>query len=86
MLRRGVARFVRRSWVRRIFWGATITFAVVAVAIAGLWWRLSSGPIELEMATIDCIAKCLPDLVETVEQTAAAFPGGAAQSLAQVGS
>jgi hypothetical protein len=51
MLRRGVARFVRRSWVRRIFWGATITFAVVAVAIAGLWWRLSSGPIELEMAT-----------------------------------
>jgi len=42
--------------------------------------------IELEMATIDCIAKCLPDLVATVEQTAAAFPGGAAQPLARVGS
>ena len=34
-----------------MFWGATLTFAVVAVAIAGLWWRLSSGPIELDMAT-----------------------------------
>ena len=43
--------FVRRPWVRRVFWGATLTFAVVAVAIAGLWWRLSSGPIELDVAT-----------------------------------
>src|SRR5664280_2538884 len=51
MLRRGVVKFVRRPWVRRSFWGATITFAVVAVAIGGLWWRLSSGPIELDMAT-----------------------------------
>ena len=37
--------------MRRIFWGAALTFAVVAVASAGLWWRLSSGPIELDMAT-----------------------------------
>jgi len=34
-----------------MFWAATLTFAVVAVAIAGLWWRLSSGPIELDVAT-----------------------------------
>src|SRR5450830_1166391 len=50
-LGRGVVTFVRRPWVRRVFWGATLTFAVVAVAIAGLWWRLSSGPIELDVAT-----------------------------------
>ncbi len=50
-LRRGAVRFLRRPFVRRIFWGATLTFAVVAVALAGLWWRLSSGPIELDMAT-----------------------------------
>ena len=43
--------FVRRPLVRRVFWGSTLTFAVVAVAIAGLWWRLSSGPIELDVAT-----------------------------------
>src|ERR1017187_145337 len=50
-LGRGVVTFVRRPWVRRVFWGATLTFAVAAVAIAGLWWRLSSGPIELDVAT-----------------------------------
>src|ERR1039458_7588727 len=50
-LGRGVVTFVRRPWVRRGFWGATLTFAVAAVAIAGLWWRLSSGPIELDIAT-----------------------------------
>jgi hypothetical protein len=37
--------------VRRIFWGATVIVAVIAVAVAGLWWRLTSGPIELDMAT-----------------------------------
>ncbi len=37
--------------MRRIFWGAALIFAVVAVAIAGLWWRLTSGPIELDVAT-----------------------------------
>jgi hypothetical protein len=37
--------------VRRLFWGATLTFAVVVVGIAALWWRLNSGPIELDMAT-----------------------------------
>jgi len=50
-LRRGVVALIRRPLVRRAFWAATLTFAVVAIAIAGLWWRLSSGPIELDMAT-----------------------------------
>ena len=42
-----------------MFWGATLTFAVVVIAIAGLWWRLSSGPIELDMATPWLKAACL---------------------------
>src|ERR1700688_342941 len=50
-LRRSAIRFLRRPIVRRLFWGATLTFAVVVVGIAGLWWRLNSGPIELDVAT-----------------------------------
>jgi len=46
-----VVGIVRRPWVRRSFWGTTLAFAVVVAAIAGLWWRLSSGPIELDVAT-----------------------------------
>ena len=42
--------------------------------------------VELEIATIDCVEKCLPDLIKAVEQTAAAFPGGPVQPLARVGS
>ena len=49
--RRGVVKVSRLPWVRRIFWGTTLAVAIVAVAIAGLWWRLTSGPIELDMAT-----------------------------------
>ena len=45
-----------------------------------------ASEIELEMAAIDCIAKCLPDLIAAVEQTAAAFPGGSEQPLVQVAS
>jgi hypothetical protein len=37
--------------VRRTFWSTTLVFAIVAVALAGLWWRLNNGPIELDMAT-----------------------------------
>ncbi len=50
-LLRGAVRFLRLRIVRRIFWGATLSFAIVVVALAGLWWRLSSGPIELDMVT-----------------------------------
>ncbi len=50
-MRRGVVKVFRLPWVRRIFWGTTITVAVGAVGVAGLWWRLTSGPIELDMAT-----------------------------------
>jgi hypothetical protein len=50
-LRRGVVRLLHWRLAQRIFWVATLTFAVVAVGIAGLWWRLASGPIELDVAT-----------------------------------
>ncbi|HET9716696.1 MAG TPA: hypothetical protein VFP60_10985 [Pseudolabrys sp.] len=41
----------RRRVVRRLLLGFGISVAVVAVAVLGLWWRLSSGPIELDLAT-----------------------------------
>jgi hypothetical protein len=50
-LRRGVVRLARRPVVRRMFWGATVAFAFVVVVVAAVWWRLSSGPIELDAAT-----------------------------------
>jgi hypothetical protein len=37
--------------MRRLFWTTAITVAVATVAVLGLWWRLSSGPIELDIAT-----------------------------------
>jgi hypothetical protein len=37
--------------VRRLFWGTIVVVAVVALGVGGLWWRLASGPIELDVAT-----------------------------------
>jgi hypothetical protein len=48
---RGIAGFSRRRWVRRTFWGASATLAVLVIAVGGLWWRLAQGPIELDIAT-----------------------------------
>src|SRR5271169_3083916 len=50
-LRHSAVNFARRPTVRRLFWGAVAAFAVAVVGIASLWWRLSSGPIELDVAT-----------------------------------
>jgi hypothetical protein len=50
-LRRGVVRFTRRAWVRRVFWGSTLAFALAVAAVLGLWWRLAQGPIEFDVAT-----------------------------------
>lgn len=49
--RRGTIRFARRPAVRRMFWGSAVALAIVMVAIAGLWWRLAQGPIEIDLAT-----------------------------------
>jgi hypothetical protein len=37
--------------VRRLLLGTVICGVVATVAVLGLWWRLSSGPIELNVAT-----------------------------------
>ncbi|HEY0222920.1 MAG TPA: hypothetical protein VGC38_00220, partial [Pseudolabrys sp.] len=49
--RRGIVRSLRHRYVYRAFWGAAATFAILTVAVLSLWWRLSSGPIELDIAT-----------------------------------
>ena len=49
--RRGVVRFLRRPALRYAYWGTALTIAIVTVASLGLWWRLSIGPIELDIAT-----------------------------------
>ncbi len=51
VLQRHALQFLRRRTVRRLIWGMAITFGLVIVAGGGLWWRLSSGPIELDLAT-----------------------------------
>ncbi len=48
---RAVVRFVQRPWIRRVFWSSTLVLAVAMVAVLGLWWRLSQGPIEFDVAT-----------------------------------
>jgi hypothetical protein len=50
-VRRSLYRFVRRKWVVRSLIGVAAVFLISTVAILGLWWRLSSGPIEFDLAT-----------------------------------
>src|SRR5665213_2844836 len=51
VLRRGAVRFLRHRYLRRLFWTTTVCVAMATVGFLGLWWRLSRGPIELDMAT-----------------------------------
>ena len=37
--------------MRRLLLGAVICVSLAIVGVLGLWWRLSSGPIELDLAT-----------------------------------
>ena len=50
-LRRVSLNLLRSRFMRRLFWGSAVCFALATVAALGLWWRLSSGPIELDLAT-----------------------------------
>src|SRR4249920_1513646 len=50
-LRYTVSNLFRRPLVRRLLFGAAICVSLAVVGVLGLWWRLSSGPIELNLAT-----------------------------------
>lgn len=50
-LRHAIEDVTRLRWVRRLFWGGVVTVLLVAAVIGGLWWRLSQGPIELDIVT-----------------------------------
>ncbi len=42
---------LRSRLLRRVAYGTAAVFGVVAILCAGLWWRLGSGPIEIDLAT-----------------------------------
>lgn len=44
-------RVLHRKWIWRIFLGSVAALCIGVVAVLGLWWRLASGPIEVDMAT-----------------------------------
>jgi hypothetical protein len=50
-LRRVRTHITSRAWVRRTLWASGAVIGVMLIAIGGLWWRLSRGPIEIDMAT-----------------------------------
>jgi hypothetical protein len=50
-LQKGLAGFIGRRWVRRTLWASAAVLAVTVLTAGGLWWRLSQGPIELDLAT-----------------------------------
>ncbi len=41
----------RMRWLRRLFITVAVSFVLATVVVLGLWWQLSSGPIELNIAT-----------------------------------
>jgi hypothetical protein len=49
--RRRLVQELRRPFLRRLFWGMAVTTAVLTVGCLALWYRLSGGPIELDIAT-----------------------------------
>ena len=50
-LRAGALQLIHRRWLQRIVWASTLSLVVGLGAFLVLWWRLSQGPIELDVAT-----------------------------------
>src|SRR5512139_364872 len=51
VVRRGFAGLFRIRLLRRLLLGAAVCAALATIAVLGLWWRLSMGPIGLDVAT-----------------------------------
>ncbi len=51
LLRGGSGGFFAHRYVRRLAWSVSIVAVTTVAAGFALWWRLSSGPIELDIAT-----------------------------------
>ncbi|MGC1465610.1 MAG: hypothetical protein WA792_07740 [Pseudolabrys sp.] len=50
-IRRGPGRIWRRRFIRRTIYSLGAIVGVFMIALLGLWWRLNSGPIEIDLAT-----------------------------------
>src|SRR6185312_595478 len=50
-LRHRAHNVFRMRLLRRLFFTVVVSFVLATVVVLGLWWRLSSGPIELDIAT-----------------------------------
>ncbi|HKS84363.1 MAG TPA: DUF3971 domain-containing protein [Pseudolabrys sp.] len=50
-LERWALDVLRMRLVRRLLLGGAIVFVLATIVVLGLWWRLSIGPIELDIAT-----------------------------------
>src|SRR5581483_5963024 len=50
-LRHAFSSLLRRRFLRRLLLGTVICAALTVLSVLGLWWRLSSGPIEFDVAT-----------------------------------
>src|SRR5262245_11298035 len=50
-LRRWTSKIVRSRLALRLLIGSAACFAITTLAVLVLWWRLASGPIELDVAT-----------------------------------
>lgn len=50
-MRRSAYRLFRHRWFRRSVWTLGSLVGLTVVLLLGFWWRLGSGPIELDLAT-----------------------------------
>jgi len=60
LVRDALLWFCLHPWLRRLVVGSGVLVLLLALGLAGLWWRLNMGPIELDIVT--------PWLKDAIEQ------------------